>query len=207
MSDLENMNVMLGNYSGNHSDEELNENIEKDSRSNGTRTDMVRNCGTFRTLLNSDDRIRNGIPVETTRFNADEITQQMTRKIDELKRDLNTQITDSINSVIHDSILPSIQKSLSGQTSGLETNVYSRSSRLSRNTEGRKNQSAWGNTQSRKQTIPINHSDSRDNSLSSLDCRGDHDMVTGANPTPRLAPEFLFGRPTQSKENRKARTI
>ena len=43
MSDLENMKVMLGNYSGNQPDEELNENIEVDSRFNGTRTDMVSN--------------------------------------------------------------------------------------------------------------------------------------------------------------------
>ena len=41
MSDLENMNVMTGNYSGNHTDEELNEKVGVDSRSNGTRTDMV----------------------------------------------------------------------------------------------------------------------------------------------------------------------
>ena len=127
--------------------------------------------------MKSYERIRNEIPVETTRFVADEITQQMTRKIDELKRDLNTQITDSINSVIHDSILPSIQNSLSGQNSGLETNMDSRSSRLSRNTEGRKHQSAWGNTQSRIQTFPNNHSYSRNNSLGSLDCRDDHDKV------------------------------
>ena len=175
MSDLESMNVMLGNYSGNHSDEELNENIEVDSRSNGTRADMVRNCEDFRTLLNSEDRIRNDIPIETTRFITDEITQQMSRKLDELERNLNTQITESINSAIHDSILTSIQNSLSGQNSGLGTNVDSRSSRLSRNTEGRKHQSAWGNTQSRVQSIPNDHPHSRDSSLNSLDCRDDHD--------------------------------
>ena len=28
-----------------------------------------------------------------------------------------------------------------------------------------------------------------------------HDMVTGANPTPRMVPEFLTGRPTQSRDN------
>ena len=75
MSDLENMNVMLGNYSRNHSDVELNEKIEMDSRSNETRTDMIRNCEDFRTLLNSDDRIRSEIPVETTRLIADEIAR------------------------------------------------------------------------------------------------------------------------------------
>ena len=26
-------------------------------------------------------------------------------------------------------------------------------------------------------------------------------MVTGANPTPRMVPEFLTGRPTQSRDN------
>ena len=144
MSDLENMNVMLGNYPGSRSDEELNENIEVDSRSDGTRTDVVRKYEDYRTLLSSDDRIDSEIPVETTRFIADEIAQQISRKLDELKRNLNTQITESINSAIHDSILPSIQNSLSGQNSGLETNVDSRSGRLSRNTKGRKNQSAWG---------------------------------------------------------------
>ena len=119
MSDLENMNMMLGNYSGNHSDEELNKNPDLDSRSNGTRIDMVRNCEDFRTLLNPEDRTTGDISVETTRLITDEKTQQMLRKVDELKRDLNSQITESINSAIHDTILPSIQNSLSGQNSGL----------------------------------------------------------------------------------------
>ena len=186
MSDLENMNMMLGNYSGNHSDEELNENIEVDSRSNGTRVDMVRNCEDFRTLLNSDDRIRSEISVETTRFITDEITQQMSRKLDELIRNLNTQITESINSAIHDSIIPSLQNSLSGQNSGLGTNVDSRSSRLSRNTEGRKHQYVWGNPQNRIDAIPNDHPHSRESSLNSLDCRENRDNDHGQTVISRV---------------------
>ena len=53
----------------------------------------------------------------------------------------------------------------------------SRSSRLSGITEGRKHQSAWGNTQSRVQSFPNNHPHSRDSSLNSLDCRDDHDSI------------------------------
>ena len=201
MFDLENMNVMLGNYQENQSDVDLNENVEMDLRSNGTRTDMVRNCEDFRTLLTSEDRNRCEIPTETNRLITEEIACQMNRKMDELRRNLDTQITESINSAIHDSILPSIQNSLSGQNSGLGTNVDSRSSRLSRNTEGKKHQSAWGNTHCRLQSNSNNHPHSRDNSLSSLDCRDDHDMVTGANPTTRMVPEFLTGRPTLSRDN------
>ena len=168
MSDLENMNVMLGNYQENQSDVDLNENVEVDSRSNGTSTDMFRNCEDFRTLLASEDRDRCETTMETNRLISEEISHQMNRKID-------TQITESINSAIHDSILPSIQNSLSGQNSGLGTNVDSRSSRLSRNTEGKKHQSAWGNTQNRVQSNSNNHPCSRDSSISSLDIRDDHD--------------------------------
>ena len=100
MSDLEDMNVMLGNYPGNRSDEELNENIEIDSTSNVTRTDMSRNCEDFRSLLNTENRIENEVTVETSRFISTEISQQMSRKLDEPKRDLNTQITVSISSAI-----------------------------------------------------------------------------------------------------------
>ena len=113
--------------------------------------------------------------METNRLISEEISYQMNRKMDELKRNLDTQITESINSAIHDSILPPIQNSLSGQNSGLGTNVDSRSSRLSRNTEGKKHQSAWENTQKRIQSNLNNHPRSRDISISSLDCRDDHD--------------------------------
>ena len=125
MSDLENMNVMLGNHQENQSDVDLNENVEMDPRSNGTRTDMVRNCEDFRTLLTSEDRNRYEMSTETNRLNTEEIACQMNRKMDELRRNLDTQITESINSAIHDSILPSIQNSLSGQNSGFGTNVDS----------------------------------------------------------------------------------
>ena len=88
MSDLEDMNVMLGNYPGNSSDEELNENIEIDPRSNGTRTDMARNCEDFRSLLNTENRIGNEVTIDTSRCISGEISQQVPRKIDELKKEI-----------------------------------------------------------------------------------------------------------------------
>ena len=113
MSDLEDMNVMLGNYPGNSSDEELNENIEIDPRSNGTRTDMARNCEDFRSLLNTENRIGNEVTIDTSRCISGEISQQVPRKIDELKkRDLNTQIIESISSAIQETIFPPLQNSL-----------------------------------------------------------------------------------------------
>ena len=80
MFNLENMKVMLGNYTGNRSDEELNENIEI-----GTRTDVARNFEDFRSLLNTEDRIENEVTVDTSRFNSTEKSQQVSRELDELK--------------------------------------------------------------------------------------------------------------------------
>ena len=81
MSDSEDMNVMLGNYPGNQSDDELNDIMEMDSRSNGTRTDtIIRNCEDFRTLLNTGNTTVNVVTVNTTRLISAEISQQVSRK-------------------------------------------------------------------------------------------------------------------------------
>ena len=125
--------------------------------------------------MNTENRIENEVTIDTSRFISSEVSQQMSRKLDELKRDLNTQNTESISSAIHETVRLSLQNSLSGQNSGLGTNVDSRSSRLSRNTEGKKHQGAWGNAQNSIQINSNNHPHSRDSSLSSLDCRDDHD--------------------------------
>ena len=54
MSDLKNLNTMLGSYSRNHSDDDLNGNVEMDSRSNGTKDNMAQTCEGFRSLLNTE---------------------------------------------------------------------------------------------------------------------------------------------------------
>ena len=41
---------------------------------------------------------------------------------------------------------------------------------------------------------------SRQSSIDSDNSEQNRDMVTGANPTPHMVPEFLTGRPMQSRE-------
>ena len=83
--------------------------------------------------------------------------------------------------MIHETLLPSLQGSLSGQNIMFGTNVDSRSSRPSRNTEGEKHQNAWRNIQNPTSIKSNNHSRSRDGSLSSLDCGDDRDISIGTN--------------------------
>ena len=41
---------------------------------------------------------------------------------------------------------------------------------------------------------------SRQSLVDSVNSEQNHDMVTGANPTPHMVPEFLTGRPMRSRE-------
>ena len=48
---------------------------------------MARNCEDFRSLLNTEDRFENEVTVDTSRFiSTEEISQQVSRKIDELQK-------------------------------------------------------------------------------------------------------------------------
>ena len=53
--------------------------------------------------------------VETNRMISEEITNQMSRKLNEIRESLNYQVQDAITSAITDKVLPSIQNTLSKQ--------------------------------------------------------------------------------------------
>ena len=110
MSDLENIDVMLGVYPGNQSDDEIgDENVDIDSRSNGPIQEKVQTCENFRALKNTENRNGNENLDDTNRRNNSKVTNHVTMKLGELKRDFNIQIMESTNSAIHETILPSLQ--------------------------------------------------------------------------------------------------
>ena len=91
MSDVENVDILLGSYSRDdggkdHSENELNPDSGSSSRENSE------------------------ITIETTRMINEEISNQMSRKLDEIKNGLNIQIQNAISSAITEKILSSIQK-------------------------------------------------------------------------------------------------
>ena len=59
------------------------------------RHDMIQKCEDFRGLLNTESRSANGVAIDTSRLISRELSEQVTGKLDELKRDLNTQNTES----------------------------------------------------------------------------------------------------------------
>ena len=102
--------------------------------------------------------------IETTRMNNEEITNQVSRRLNEIKDSLNVQIQDAIATAITNKVLPSIQNTLEtrgranytvvdrescGPPENSRTNNFTavnhRSSGLQRNSEVENIQKTWEN--------------------------------------------------------------
>ena len=205
MSDTENLDVMLGSYPRNELGNDSDRNGEIDLGSDGTREDPLQNSEDFRSLLNSNSKENSESTVETMRL----VNSEITKKIDELRRELNSQLVDVINSAITEKVLPDIRNLVSNQNPVFREEVDQRSSGLNRTTEAKFVKNAWkGNsklnmaTSSRQDYFRRNseNSQSSDDGHEEDIMTNSHDMVTGAKPTPRTVPEFLTGRPMHSRE-------
>ena len=113
MSGVENLDVILGSYSRSELEKKV------DFGSNRSRQNVVQNSEDFRSLLNSDCSGN----IETTLETIMLVNSDVSRRIDELKRDLNSKIKESINSAIIVKILPSNQNTLGSQESGFRAHV------------------------------------------------------------------------------------
>ena len=108
MSDLENVDKMLGDYPKDELKSQLEEGeTERDFESNGLQTANLISED-FRSLINTNRRENSEVTIGTTRLINNEITSQVKRKLDEIGSDLNTQILEAIISAIAERVLPSI---------------------------------------------------------------------------------------------------
>ena len=135
MSHLENMDKMLGNFSRNDLDCQSGERkTEGGLESNGLQTANP-TIEDFRFLNNTNSRENSKITIETTRMIKNEITTQGTRKLDEIREVLNTQILRVIHSAIAEKGLSSIPNVLGVQKLELNTTRDHQSGRLDRSPE------------------------------------------------------------------------
>ena len=220
MSDIENLDVMLGSYQRENNEfrGENNENT-LDQRSD-EREGQDRNVEDYQTFLNNNPSENICLTIETSRVISSEISSQMSRKFQEMQTSLNSQILDVINTAIDTRVLPSIKNAVRRQNSAKNTSLDLRSDGLHEDT------AAPGNSQKDLRSNglhPENTSKSyqdaqnefprlisiknnqtnhrRENSGDSQvsDDEYGYDMVTGANLTPQMVPEFLTGRPMHSQ--------
>ena len=165
LSDVENVDIMLGSYSRDDKENNISENeVKLDSGSSRPQQSSNVIGEDFRSLLNTNCRENSEIAIETTRLINEEISNQMSRKLNEVKTSLNSQIQEAITAAITSTVLPSIQNTLEKQgrpnfttvdrgSNGLHPSPRStdftirdrRSSGLQRNAEVGNSQKLWEN--------------------------------------------------------------
>ena len=112
MSDVENVDVMSGSYSRNDEGNDQSENeLKLDSESSRPQRNSNLKGEAFRSLLTSS-REKSRKTIETTRLIIEEISNQMSRSLNEIKTSVNSQILDAITAAITSTVLASIQNTL-----------------------------------------------------------------------------------------------
>ena len=197
MSDVENVDIMLGSYSRDDEENDISENgINLDSGSSRPQQSSNVIWEDFRSLLNTKSRENSEITIETTRMINEEISNQMSRKLNEIKSSLKIQIQEAISSAITEKILPSIQNtsemqdrvnhtivdrgSIGLHDSSKSTNFTTgdrRSSGLQWNSEVENAQKSWENRPRKCFTQENNRSrqTSRQSSVDSVNSEQNHD--------------------------------
>ena len=116
MSDVENVDIMLGGYSRCDEENNISEN-EGNLDSGSSRPQQSSNVigEDFRSLINTNSRENSEITIETTRLISEEISNQMSRKFNEVKTNLSSQVQEAITAAIANTVLPAIQNTLETQ--------------------------------------------------------------------------------------------
>ena len=120
MSDIENLDVMLGSFQGNNQvrDENMSDadfDLESRRQQGGTNS-FEGNC---RSLLNTNVSENSEITAETRRAINSETSSQMSRKLEEMKSDLKSHIFDVIISGIEEKVIPSIKNAMGRKNSAI----------------------------------------------------------------------------------------
>ena len=128
-------------------------------------------------LLNSNSRENSDSTGETMRL----VNFKVSMKIDELKKDLNSHLIDTINSVIGEKVLPGIRNIMNSQNAVFRDEMEHRSGRLSRTTEEKNAANAWKATSKPILTSSSRRDYFRGNSDVSQSSDEDHVMMTNSH--------------------------
>ena len=133
MPDLENIDVIRGTFPEiDFEGQKIASEIEVDLESRRSRTDNIQNEENFRSLLNTNTRLNRKSTAKTTQLNS----SQMSRNVEEVRKDVKTYILEVNISAIEGKALPTIQNAINVLGADSETKLYpnqnSESSRKSR---------------------------------------------------------------------------
>ena len=204
LSDIENLDIMLGENHFNAREREgsLNSNLPRRSRSFASKEPENEDGNIGRNQRNVNSRTntecdRNSLTgnssAEINRLSS-ELNSRISREMDEMMNSVNVQIQRAINDAISTQVLPQIQNVImAGSGHGTRKGWDVPSERPELNSEVQRNLNAKSSLRNEQDE---NHSN---NDYPDLNV---HDMVTGDNEFPNQVPEFLTGRiPSRSHLN------
>ena len=101
LSDVENVDIILGSYSRDDEENNISENeVNMDSVSNMPQQNSNVFGEHFRSLLKTNSKENSEITIETTRRINEEISNQLSRKLNKIENSFNVQIQVAISSAI-----------------------------------------------------------------------------------------------------------
>ena len=196
LSDIENLDILLGGNQYNEAERERSLDSNSVRRRESIMSNNLDNEGEslFSNCRNDEPRTRAGLDQNSAEANSlaeinklsSELNSRISREMDEMMNNVGTQIQRAINEAINNQVLPQIQNVMmagSGRETrrGWEAPVE----RPETNTEDRLNSNAKFNLRNEQ----------RDNHhFGENTTQHVHDMVTGDNESPPQVPEFLTGR-------------
>ena len=196
LSDIENIDIMLGENHFNAREREgsLNSNLPRRSRSfvsNESENEdgnMGRNQRSANSKTNTEcDRnsVTGNSSAEINRLSS-EINSRISREMDEMMNSVSVQIQRAMSDAISSQVLPQIQNAiLVGSGHGARKGWDVPSERPELNSEVQRNLNAKNNLRNEQDENQL------DNDYPGLNV---HDMVTGDNESPNPVPEILTGR-------------
>ena len=196
LSDLENLDIMLGenHFNRNERDGSVSSNFGR--RPGSTSADELGNNGENRHSVTRDidpgnnaDYGRNSIggnsSAEINKLTS-ELNSRLSRELDDMMCSVNSQIQRAISDAISNQVLPQIQSALSAGSGHMTQNRWDiPSERPEINSEGLQNINPKDSSTSKH-----NHDHQNDGGIN----LNAYDMVTGDNESPNQVPEFLTGR-------------
>ena len=183
MSDIDNLDVMLGNGSENPIERELTEAIEQSSVHSDSETNLYQR-DEYRNFSHGNSEYRQNDVRQSFETFSNEFNLRLSQEMDSMMAMVHNQINRAINTAISEKVLPEIQNIVSSMSSSGNRDTEASMSPSSQ--ENRENSSGVKTKLSKKDSRSVG--DLRD----TTGC-GSY-MVTGANEAQLPIPEFLTGR-------------
>ena len=196
LSDIENIDIMLGENHFNAREREgsLNSNLPRRSRSFASNESENENANVSRNQRNDHSRTNTEYDQSSVAANSSaeinklssELNSRISREMGEMMNSVSVQIQRAINDAISTQVLPQIQNVImAGLGHGTRKGWDVPSERPELNSEVQQN----FNTKNNLRNEQVGNQS--DNGFPGLNV---HDMVTGDNESPNPVPEFLTGR-------------